>query len=265
MSTGVVLSGCGGIPGAAGANATGDESLLDLIDFDRYDEPQELIDAALNEYNADDRARGIAGMAVQPFGADPVFVNLYRGGVTDPDAAVRAASARALGLHGSPGDAVLLAGLLGDEDRLVRWNAARSLQRVHSPAVVPALLGAVDERREAEADVRVAAAEALGQYAEERVLQGLIAALDDTSFSVNHAALGSLRTLTGEGLDSRPATWLVWLEGEDSPFEGRRAYRYPAFDRDTRWFEWVNPFYEVPRETAERPVGMPAVANEPGG
>lgn len=254
-----VAPGCASNENLAGSRITGDESLLDLVRIGNFESPRDLINAAVDQYNADERARGINSIAMRDFGADPVFVELYRSGSTDADAAVRAAAARALGLHGSARDAALLVPLLQDPDQLVRWHAAIGLQRLHDPAVVGPLIARLDRTAEPDIQVRTAAAIALGQYAQRRVLNALIAALDDPDLAVNAGALASLTTLTGQQLGYLPRPWVEWLRNADEPFALREPFVYPAFNRDTRWWEAVNPFYTVPNEVAARPAGMPSV------
>ena len=254
-----VTTGCARNESLAGSRFTGDESLLDLVRIGNFESPRDLINAAVNQYNADERARGINSIAMRDFGADPVFVELYRSGAADADAAVRAASARALGLHGAARDAELLVPLLQDQDQLVRWQAAIGLQRLHDPAAVQPLIARLNERTEPDIQVRAAAAVALGQYAQRRVLDALIAALDDPDLAVNAGALASLTTLTGQQLGYLPRPWVEWLRAAETPFALRQPFVYPAFNRDTRWWEAINPFYTVPNEVAARPAGMPSV------
>ena len=86
----------------------------------------------------------------------------------------------------------------------------RALQRLHSPAAIPALVKLVEEPNEPEAMVRAAAADALGQYADARVLEALIAALRDRDLAVNEAARRSLQTLTGQDFGQNFRAWVAW-------------------------------------------------------
>ncbi len=205
---------------------------------------------------ADDRQTGILLLSNAPWGGSDVYVRLYRLALDDQDAAVRTAAVRALGLHGAPSDAERVSSLLSDQDRLVRWESARTLQRLHNPAAVVSLIRALDGRTEVERQVRAEAATALGQYAEQRVLDALILALDDPDLTVNAAARQSLRVLTGTDHGYEPRPWVEFVRGRSDPFAGRVAYTYPAFSRDRKWFEWFNPFFELPNEISAAPVGM---------
>jgi len=255
FSTGIAagLAGCADDLQFAGADTSGADSI-----FSVFEPPSPAVAAAMavNEFNADDRQTGILLLSNAPWGGSDVYVRLYRLALDDDDAAVRTAAVRALGLHGAPSDAGPIARLLGDQDRLVRWESARTLQRLHNPAAVAHLIRALDGRNEVERQVRAEAATALGQYAEQRVLDALILALDDPDLTVNAAARQSLRVLTGLDHGYEPRPWLAFVRGQSDPFAGRVAYRYPAFSRDRKWFEWFNPFFELPNEISAAPVGM---------
>ena len=169
---------------------------------------------------------------------------------------VKAVAIRALGRHGTPEDAKLIAARLDEESVQVRWEAVKALQRLHQPAVVPSLLDVL--RRAGEhSDVRVDAAVALGQYPQDRVFQGLVAALDARELAVNVAAERSLRMLTGQELGSDPRTWLNWYNAHaDDPFEAGLEYLYPTYRRKESFFEklafWSRRNFEQPAP----PIGL---------
>lgn len=246
-------SGCADDLPLAGASTSEAESIFSVF---APPSPAEAAAMAVNEYSADDRQLGILLLANAPWGGSEVYVNLYRLGLDDEDGAVRTAAVRAIGLHGSPEDAERIATMLDDPDRLVRWEAARSLQRLHNPAVAGALITKTSGSNEDEVPVRAAAATALGQYPEQRVLDALILALDDPDLTVNAAARDSLAVLTGEDFGYEPRPWVEFVRGNPEPFAGRELYTYPAFSRDRKWFEWFNPFFDVPNEISAAPVGM---------
>lgn len=245
--------GCADDLPLAGANTSEAESIFSVF---APPSPTEAAAMATNEYSADDRQLGILLLANAPWGGADVYVRLYRLGLDDEDGAVRTAAVRAIGLHGSPDDAARIAELLDDPDRLVRWEAARSLQRLHNPSVVASLMTKTSGANEDEVPVRAAAATALGQYAEQRVLDALILALDDPDLTVNAAARDSLNTLTGEDFGYEPRPWVEFVRGNPEPFAGRQTYTYPAYSRDRKWFEWFNPFLDIPNEISAAPVGM---------
>jgi hypothetical protein len=262
---GMLLGALGGCQSPAGGAAATreDTSVLEIF---APPSPAEAAAMAADAYDADDRQRGILLLSNAPWGGAEAYVELYRLGLRDelaaddPDDNVRIASIRALSRLGEASDAARIAPMLDDDNWLVRWEAARALQRLHDPAVVGDVVSRVDADVEPEPEVRAAAAEALGQYAEARVLDALLLALDDRDLIVNAAARRSLRTLTGQRLGFEPAAWFAWLDETDDPFAQRREYRFPVFERDQRWYEWVNPFATVPNEEPERPVGMAPIA-----
>lgn len=218
---------------------------------------------AADPYDADKRARGMSMLANAPFGGAEAYVKLYRERVTpnakgEYDAApVVATACRALGMHGDADDVTKIVPLARFEEPMVRLDAVRALQRLHNRAAIPVLIERVNIEKESEPEIRAEAASALGQYAEDRVLQSLIIALADPSLLVNRNALESLRTLTGN--DETPADrklWVDWVKTHETPFAGRRAYVFPVFWREKRWLDYVPFMPAVPNETASTPVGF---------
>ncbi len=237
--------------------------------------PVEAAQAMVDPYDADKRFRGTAMIAHAPFGGEDVYVKIYADHVqNDTDMGVRAVSARALGLHGKPEHAPLIAPLLKSPDRTVRLEAARALQRLHNPAVVDALVEAAAAERlvrgpepsrtgEVDAQVRAEACTALGQYAQPKVLNALIDGVDDDQLVVNKAARESLKVLTGQDFGEDRRAWLTWLKGTPNPFAMRGEYTYPAFSRDKRWFEHIPFVPPPPNEVASTPAGLSAAPKTP--
>lgn len=231
--------------------------------------PSEAAVWAIDPYDANKRYRGTTLLANAYFGGEPVYVALYVDNVDDPDPSVRAAAVRALSNHGDASHAALLAERLGDADPLVRLEAARALQRIHSPAVVEALLRhlpeftlgrpdqGIPDSGEPSAEVRAEVAGALGQYAENRVVLALIAALADRALPVNRNALESLRTLTGQdfGLDRR--AWVEWFNDAEDVFAARTVYTYPVFNRPKKLIEYLPFIPGPPNEEPAPPAGLP--------
>lgn len=224
--------------------------------------PQTAAAWAIDPYDADKRQRGILLLANAPWGGADVYVDLYRAALSDGDAGVRVSAIKALGLHGRPEVAPLIAERLSSDDHLERWTAAHALQRLHNPEVVPALLERLDPKKEPEFDVRAAAANALGQYPEGRVVDVLIAALDDANLLVNVEAEESLHTLTGQSFGQDVRAWVAWTRQTRSLFAGQLPYTYPVFHRDRTLLEWMVPFIGPPNEVAAAPAGMPPVQRQ---
>jgi hypothetical protein len=225
--------------------------------------PAEAAAWAADEFDPDKRYRGMLLLANAPFGGEPVYVEMYASALDDEDALVRAAAVRALSFHGSPEHVPRIVKQFDDEDRMLRWECARALQRLHNPEAIPALIKHASEKGEADALVRTAASDALGQYPQPRVLDSLIACLGDRDLAVNEAALRSLRTLTGQDFGDDLRAWVAWQKSTDHPFAARQTYVYPVFHRDKNWVEWILPIFRPPNEIAGSPAGLTVEAAEP--
>lgn len=214
----------------------------------------EAAEMALDPYDADRRRRGTLILAAAPFAGEDIYLRLFEDYLDDPEANVRSAAARGLGGHGRPEHARLIEPLLQDPEVSVRLAAAVALQRLHDPAVIDPLLRSLS--REESFEVRAEVAEALGQYAERRVVRGLIAALDDEDPAVNNRARASLRGLTGQDLGLSVRDWLDWNDRTADPFVARRVYMFPAYTRATRWYEYLPIIPPPPVEAPGAPAGM---------
>ncbi len=236
----VIAPGCG----AAG------QDIDDLFRSIVPPSPGEAARDMLDPNDADRRRRGVVLIANSYFADEDAYVRTYRNyAQTDEDPLVRAAATEALGRHGDPEDAAILAAQLRHDHEQVRWAAARGLQRLHNPAVIGSLVRVLGDEEE-EPDVRAAAAVALGQYRSHRAVEGLVAALETRHLSVNLMAQRSLRILTGQdfGMDRR--AWIDWYDATDEPFAQGVAYLYPTYSRDETLLEkfafWTNLEFEEP-------------------
>lgn len=219
--------------------------------------PAEAAEMALDPYDADRRYRGLQLLGTATWAGDPVYVRLFESRLDDTDPGVRGVAVRALGAHGSPEHAARIAGMLGkDADPGVRLECGRALQRLHNPAAVDPLLAAIDRQQEPEATVRAAAARALGQYAQARVVEKLIASLADESLAVNAATASSLRTLTGQDFGYDRTAWQAWYKGTKDLFAARSAYVYEGFHRDRKWWEYLPFIPPPPHEPSAMPAGL---------
>lgn len=224
--------------------------------------PTEAAEWAIDKYDPGKRYQGTMLLANAPFGGEPPYIALYEANATDPDAGVRLAAVCGLSLHGNPSHVPMLIDRLKDSDALVRVEAARGLQRVHSDEAIGPLLEALSE--DPDPDVRTEAASALGQYPTDRVVQGLIAALADPQLATAETARRSLRTLTGQdfGLDRR--AWLEWYDKAEHPFQAGTVYTYPYFSRPKHWYEYLPFVPNPPNEEPGTPAGMPLVGGAGG-
>lgn len=253
------LAGCGDFE-----HARGTESLLEVAAGPGRS-PAEYTRMAMDPYDANARYVGTAALAGAFFANAPPYLALFEDNADDADPSVRAVAIRGLANHGEARHAPLLAAALSDPDDLVRLEAARGLQRLHNPEAVEALLDAarpLDPLNpglggEPQAGTRAEAATALGQYAQARVVESLIAALRDESLAVNRAAEASLRTLTGNDLGLDPSVWVRWRASNPDMFAGRSLYTYPAFSRSRGWTEYLPFVPPPPNEVSAPPAGMP--------
>jgi HEAT repeat protein len=218
------------------------------------------VDAArwsVDPFDADKRARGTNLLTNAPFGGGDPYLKMYREHLKDEGPLVRAVSARALGMHGTSDDVVLLLPLTRDPVQQVRFESVRALQRLHNPVAIDRLIELLLPDKEADPAIRGEAACALGQYAQPRVLQALITALADDYLVVVANAHASLVTLTGQSqLPEDRRAWVAWMQGSPEPFAARQEYVYPVFQRDKRWMDYVPFMPPVPNEIAGKPAGM---------
>ncbi|MHC4992675.1 MAG: HEAT repeat domain-containing protein, partial [Planctomycetota bacterium] len=221
--------------------------------------PGQAARMAANLNDPDDRREGVVLLANAPFGGLDVYVALYREyAANDSDPIVRAISVRALARHGQPTDAVVVASNLAHDSHQVRWEAAKGLQRLHEPEVVASMLAVLRNSSE-EPDIRAAIARGLGQYPEDRVFQGLIAALDERELVVNRSANESLLVLTGEDFALDTAAWLRWYRdaaADGDPFDGGLEYLYPTYSRDPSFLERMAFWAPLNFEEPGTPAGL---------
>ncbi len=244
------LSACGNLSNAP----RGARKLGDL--FFPSTSPSDAAILATDEYNAENRYRGTTMLSAAPFGGQPVYLELYVDGTDDEDPGVRAASIRALGRHGDPAHSTYLIDALDDDDDGVRLAAARALQRVHAPSAVTSLLNSIKVSEEKNADVRAAAADALGQYRFPVVVQGLIAALADPRLVVNDRVSHALVVLTGQDFGLDRSAWVTWYNDTDDLFEAAQIYTYPVFNREKQIVEYLPFVPPPPNENSSTPVGL---------
>src|SRR5262245_19959512 len=174
LQTLAALAFAASLPMMGGCETVG-QDLGDAASIFKPVTPHEAVVMMVDPHNADNRRRRTVLISNAPWGGTDVYVNQYRDMVDhERDPIVNAVAIRALARHGTPDDALKIMPQLAHANVQVRWEAAKGLQRLHHPAVVPDLLKALNNETE-DADVRIAAAVALGQYPEDRVFQGLIA------------------------------------------------------------------------------------------
>lgn len=256
----LVGGGCDTIDGVFSGIEPGSEGLLQ--DLFKQPSPTDAVEMSVDRYDADKRYQGTNLLANAPFAGEPVYIDLFIANSSDEDPAVRSAAVRGLANHGGPEHAALLAERLRDPDKLVRVEAARALQRIHSDEVVDTLLlaikeGELEDDAEPDPQVRAQAADALGQYAENRVVRALISTLTDSNFLVISRARQSLRTLTGQDFGFDNKAWTAWERDTDNLFAAQSVYRFPGYERERKFVEYFPFVPQPPNQQGSVPIGMP--------
>ena len=217
--------------------------------------PGQVAREAFNPSDPDKRRNSVALLSAAPFGGEQPYLKMYRLLVDDPDATVRAACIGALGRHGQVQDMKLIIPRLRDEAAFVRWEAAKAMQKIHSPDALDPLVGTLS--RDEDSDVRQAAALALGQYPQPTVFSALVAALDDTEFSVVQAVLESLTTLTGHDFGYDGGRWLRWArQNQGALFLNHQAYAWQPFKKPPTLLERAQFWKKPPPVPPRLPTGM---------
>jgi len=244
----ILAGGCGFNP------RPGAQTLFELVGPTT---PAEAAEMALDAEDTDRRFRGTMMLANAPFGGEAPYIAMYEDYTTDEAPNVRAAATRALGNHGDPARHVpMIIERLESEERVVRIEAARALQRLHNPAAIEPLVRRLDPDIEPEPDIRAEAAHALGQYADPTVVQVLIATLADRHLRVARNARKALKTLTGQDFGLDRSEWSQWVSSTDNPFAGRTPYVYPAYARGRRLHEFIPFIPPPPNEEPSTPAGF---------
>ncbi len=217
--------------------------------------PSEAARMTVDLADPDKRRRGVALLSAAPYGGERPYLKLYRLLLDDPDAAVRAAAVKAIGLHGTVDDVKLILPLMDDLSQLVRWEAAKSLQKIHNPIAVKSLV--LHLKSDEDEDVRMASAFALGQYPDTTVFSALVGALDDPDFGVAHAAEYSLVTLTGQQLGKDGADWLAWRDANrQTLFAARRPYKWQPFVKQRSLLDKAQFWKEYNKPQPRPPTGL---------
>ncbi len=220
--------------------------------------PAEEARNVFNVYDADVRRRALSNLAAAPFGSEGPYVRLYRLLIDDPDPTVRAAAVKALGMHGEVEDVTLIVIRLHDTSEMVRWEATNALQKIHNPVAIKQLVAMLGEGEGEDADVRQAAANALGQYATPQVYNALVGALDDTRYGVVRAAEKSLQTLTGQDLGTDGSDWLTWQEKNPGKlFVNQQVYHWQPYTPPRGWTDKAKFWKKSPPPVSpQTPVGL---------
>lgn len=218
--------------------------------------PAEAASWAADSTDPENQRRGTLLLASAPWGGSSVYLDLYRLYVEEAqDPLVRAAAIEALGRHGDPADAMLIAKQLSSPFRQVKLASAKALQRLHLPAVADEIWPVLIRETE-DSDIRVELAIALAQYPTSSVFQALVTALDQPDLAVNVAASDSLTTMTAMDFGGSRTDWLEWSSSAPQIFKQELVYCYPVFLRDKDAWDYMMFWNPVVFETPDLPAGM---------
>ena len=210
---------------------------------------------ATNFNDPETQQRGLVLLGTAPWAGTEEYLQLYRTCIQGPwDPLVKAGAIKALGVHGDPSDAALIAFELENEFSYVRKEAAKSLQRLHDPQVKETIWQQLIV--EEDQGVQIELAIALGQYPSDAVFQALVLELENRELAVNLAAADSLRCLTGEDYGINSRDWLAWYKASDDPFRDEEIYLYPVYTRPLGFFDWINIFNPTIWEKPGLPRGL---------
>ncbi len=251
----IVLCGLSGVLGACAGGNNGGDVFAEFINSMMPPTPSQVAREAFNVYDADLRRRSVALLSSSSFGHEEPYLRMYRLLIDDQDPTVRAACAHALGLHGTTQDAPTLIAMLKDNTGFVRWEAAKALQKIHHDGAVLPLIDVLGH--DEDADVRLAAAQALGQYPTRPVFNALVGALTDHNFGVVQSAAVSLSLLTGQDIGTDGGPWLDFAYANSADlFKDQRPYTYMPYQEPPGKLDKIK-FWDKPQPVhPQPPVGL---------
>lgn len=130
----------------------------------------------------------------------------------EQDPLLRAEIIRTLRKFPTPESLAAAQNALKDPDADVRVAACEALGRMGGSRAVGGLSEAL--RGDVDVDVRMAAARALGETRDTNSLVALGAALDDKDPAMQYRAMASLKTVTGKDLGNDVRRWQQFVKGE---------------------------------------------------
>jgi len=172
---------------------------------------QELIDK-LSSSDADLRREGVEelGKGVPAsWKVTPKMLSIMAQG--DPDELVRATALRVLAKIDQQEEYLpkVMESSIKDRSGLVRLESAKILATHNDDNSLSNLIDMLN--KDADTQVKIAAADGLGNYQDQRAIRSLIAALDSKEFALCFRARQSLTALTGKDLGYNSQAWLDWL------------------------------------------------------
>ena len=124
----------------------------------------------------------------------------------------RIEAARALGQTPRPSAAAALGQAMSDSEAEVRIAACDALGKQAQSASIPVLQNVINS--DTENDVRLAAARALGNIEDPAAVKALALALEDRSPALQYRAVESLKQITGENFEGDVDQWRSYVQGD---------------------------------------------------
>lgn len=264
---GVLLSGCS--ESKLDFGGTLDSAVKKLISPRRT--PQQYMLTAVSDPDADARRTAVAWVAKsKKRNEEWAIKGLIAISLLESDAQTRCVAVRALADTGDPRAAETCLRILNHENEPpaevrpptadCRWEAAASLARLSSSSRIPddqseAVREALLEhlRTDESRNVRIECARGLAWYVHEDSVRGLIDALRDVDFAVQHQCEMSLVRLTGVTHDCVFVSWDEWFKANESALFARAGTipesRRPPYQSSTgkmlhnakQVWEWIVP------------------------
>lgn len=130
----------------------------------------------------------------------------------ESDPLLRAEIVRTMRKFPTPETMAAVQGTLKDNDADVRVAACEALGQMGGAQAVAGLSDAL--RSDVDADVRIAAARALGDTRDSAALVALGTALEDSDPAMQYRAVASLKNVTGKDLGNDVRRWQQYVKGE---------------------------------------------------
>jgi HEAT repeat protein len=166
------------------------------------------------------RVQAIGEFAMRSTGVDSpeqreITDQLARQMQVEPDPLVRQAVVDSIAEFRTPMAQQVLEAGLADENRAVRVACCHALGRRGETASVSSLANVL--RTEKDIDVRLAAAEALGNIKSPEAIQALVVALDDRDPALQYVGVQSMKSITGKDYGPDVQAWRTVASGGSPP------------------------------------------------
>jgi hypothetical protein len=225
--------------------------------FEKPKSSRQWLDMALEAPNADDRRRGVIGLARSNDATTDWAIKVYDTVArTDSDQMVRCAAVRAMARTAAgPQVSTLLRIMASQAARYpdvrqaagpLRWEASKVLLVVvdesrYEPSQRGEIVATLLERlsKDNDRNVRLTVTDTLAYFAELPVPMALVDAMQEDDYAVQHAAEHSLIALTGVTHHHDAKAWRAWLAAAKDPFEkaGQTPEGLQAANQK-RWWRW---------------------------